>query len=208
LVGPSRVLTHNNCPGALGQLQLDDLGDRLHDLPDVGGHPLDAPPVSRVATSASRASGAAGGRIGEQLELPLRDARTGAKFSRTTFRGRRVYRNTEDITPDVPSYVSRERVHAAVLKRLDNGASNLDLMKSGLAPIGRDGLQINLHHVIGQEPGPWVELLTSTHQRHSSALHGLIRSGASFRNNPSLLYGSNKFRKAWWKLKWTPDSGQ
>jgi hypothetical protein len=50
-------------------------------------------------------------------------------------------------------------------------------MENGYAPIGPDGKQINLHHVLGQESGPMVELQASTHQKFSSELHGLIENG-------------------------------
>ena len=84
-------------------------------------------------------------------------------------------------------------------KLLDSGASNYDLMSKGYAPIGTDGKQINLHHVIGEEPGPMIELLDSTHKRYYKPLHGLIEEGNSFRNNRLLKRQYEKFRRNYWK---------
>ena len=36
---------------------------------------------------------------------------------------------------------------------IDNGATNLDLMKTGYAPFGPDGKQLNLHHILGEAQG-------------------------------------------------------
>ncbi|MCW9000164.1 MAG: HNH/ENDO VII family nuclease, partial [Kangiellaceae bacterium] len=84
---------------------------------------------------------------------------------------------------------------------VDDGWANLDLMKEGYAPIGVDGKQINLHHILGKEPGPMVELLSSTHKTHHKALHGLIENGRSFRNDSALKYQYDTFRKDYWKLR-------
>ena len=72
-------------------------------------------------------------------------------------------------------------------------------MRAGNAPIGIDGKHINLHHVLGQEPGPMVELLDSTHQKYKKPLHGLIEDGRSFRNNPNLEKSYSKFKRDYWK---------
>ena len=72
-------------------------------------------------------------------------------------------------------------------------------MSNGYAPIGTDGKQINLHHVIGEEPGPMIELLDSTHKRYYKPLHGLIEEGNSFRNNRLLKRQYEKFRRNYWK---------
>ncbi|WP_217899766.1 HNH/ENDO VII family nuclease [Vibrio sp. V15_P4S5T153] len=74
-------------------------------------------------------------------------------------------------------------------------------MKKGYAPIGPDGKQMNLHHIIGKEPGPMVEVVSSTHKKHHKALHGLIEDGNSFRNNAKLDYQYNRFRKDYWKSR-------
>jgi RHS repeat-associated protein len=82
---------------------------------------------------------------------------------------------------------------------LNSGATNVDLMKAGYSPFGLDGKQVNLHHVIGAEPGPMVELSGSTHQRLNGPLHGLIEDGRSFRNDPKKAGQYERFRKKYWK---------
>ncbi|MGV7963981.1 HNH/ENDO VII family nuclease, partial [Photorhabdus tasmaniensis] len=53
----------------------------------------------------------------------------------------------------------------------DFGRTNVQRMKKGIAPIGKDGLEINLHHVIQNEPGPMAEILSSTHSKYDRMLH-------------------------------------
>lgn len=100
----------------------------------------------------------------------------------------------------VPSVV-HESVHVAVKERIAKGATNLDLMKEGLAPIGIDGHQVNLHHTTGSEPGPLAEVFGSIHG--NSALHGLIEYGRSFRNDPKLKKAFEDFRSLWWQWRAT-----
>lgn len=67
-------------------------------------------------------------------------------------------------------------------------------MSKGYAPIGIDGKQINLHHVIGAEPGPinyWTVLI----KKYYKPLHGLIEDGNSFRNNRTLKKQYENFVK-------------
>ncbi|WP_417548467.1 HNH/ENDO VII family nuclease [Marinobacter segnicrescens] len=82
---------------------------------------------------------------------------------------------------------------------IDSGANNIELMAAGYAPFGLDGKQINLHHVIGTEPGPMVELSASAHQKLNGQLHGLIEDGRSFRNNPRKAAAYDRLRKKYWK---------
>uniref|UniRef100_UPI00272A6548 HNH/ENDO VII family nuclease n=1 Tax=Xenorhabdus sp. PB61.4 TaxID=2788940 RepID=UPI00272A6548 len=51
------------------------------------------------------------------------------------------------------------------------GRTNIQRMKKGQAPIGKDGLEVNLHHVTQDEPGPMAEILSSTHSKHDRKLH-------------------------------------
>ncbi len=113
---------------------------------------------------------------------------------------RKIYKNTIDVNPSAPEFVHRS-VHKSVRQKVESGWTNLDLMENGYAPIGPDGKQINLHHVLGQEPGPMVELMSSTHKKYHKPLHGLIEDGNSFRHNTSLLYQYEKFRKDYWKQR-------
>ncbi|MBR9958221.1 RHS domain-containing protein, partial [Cronobacter sakazakii] len=122
------------------------------------------------------------------------------KYQPETVLGRTVYKNTVDINPGLPSNV-HPSVHKSIRQKVADGWTNLDLMKNGYAPIGPDGKQINLHHVLGQEPGPMVELVSSTHKKYHKALHGLIEDGNSFRHNGGLAYQYDKFRSDYWKLR-------
>ena len=106
-----------------------------------------------------------------------------------------------DIDPGVPKFVDQTTVSASIRKKIKDGWTNLDLMKNGNAPIGPDGKYINLHHILGEEPGPMVELTSSIHKKHHKPLHGLIESGSSFRNNAKLQYQYDKFRKSYWKIR-------
>lgn len=120
------------------------------------------------------------------------------KFSAVDVNGRKIYKNSVDVTSSAPQFVHRS-VHKSIREKINNGWTNLDLMRNGNAPIGPDGKQINLHHVLGKEPGPMVELTTSIHKKHHGKLHGLVEDGNSFRNNSSLQYQYETFRKSYWK---------
>lgn len=53
----------------------------------------------------------------------------------------------------------------------DQGRTNLDRMKEGIAPIGPDGLSVQLHHVTQTNDGPLMELSATAHRDHSFGLH-------------------------------------
>ena len=124
-----------------------------------------------------------------------------SKYSPIEVLGRKVYQNSADFRGGAPTFVDPivGKNNPTVQKLLDEGASNYDLMSKGYAPIGIEGKQINLHHVIGAEPGPMVELLDSTHKKYYKPLHGLIEDGNSFRNNRTPKKQYEKFRKDYWK---------
>ncbi|WP_146551790.1 HNH/ENDO VII family nuclease [Rummeliibacillus sp. SL167] len=81
------------------------------------------------------------------------------------------------------------------------GKTNLELMKDGNAPFAKDGSQINLHHLLQEEPGSMVEIPGSLHQEYSKILHGLKENGESFRNNLILKAQYNNFRLRYWKWR-------
>jgi hypothetical protein len=118
----------------------------------------------------------------------------------TEVSGRRVYQNDDLFELGVPSRVDR-RVHPSIRARIARGETNLDLMANGNAPVGRDGRQINLHHLLGIEPGAMVELLRTIHSTNQRVLHGLIIRGTSFRNDPLLNVQYNDFRSAYWQQR-------
>ena len=81
------------------------------------------------------------------------------------------------------------------------GLTNLERMQAGTPPIGSDGKQIQLHHILQREAGPMVEIRETTHQGYYSQLHGLIEDGVSFRNDSILNKQYNNFRRSYWKWR-------
>jgi len=71
--------------------------------------------------------------------------------------------------------------------------SNLDRMTKGLAPIGRDGKPINLHHMKQQKNKTIVELLDTEHKEYSKILHRYIKESEINRDEFA------KLRAAYWK---------
>ena len=124
-----------------------------------------------------------------------------SKYNPIEVLGREVYQNPVDFGGGVPTFVDPivGKTNPTVQKLLDAGASNYDLMSKENTPIGIDGKQMNLHHILGDEPGPMVELLDSTHIKYYKPLHGLIKDGNSFRNNRKLKNQYERFRKNYWK---------
>ncbi|MFL0081248.1 HNH/ENDO VII family nuclease [Tenacibaculum maritimum] len=122
------------------------------------------------------------------------------KFNPIEVLGRKVYQNGTDFITGTPDFV-HSSVHPSIVNRIKNGATNLDLMKAGNAPIGTDGKYINLHHVLGKEPGPMVELSETIHKKYHKQLHGLIEDGRSFRHNKLLKRSYTNFRKNYWKSR-------
>ena len=121
-----------------------------------------------------------------------------SKYVPINILGRKVYQNTTDFVTGRPDFVDSS-VHPSIQAKIRGGATNLDLMRAGNAPIGLDGKPINLHHILGQEPGSMVELSQTTHQKYSKQLHGLIENGQSFRNNPILAKSYRDFKANYWK---------
>ncbi|PMB05801.1 hypothetical protein CEN49_17265 [Fischerella thermalis CCMEE 5273] len=83
----------------------------------------------------------------------------------------------------------------------ESGLTNYQLAKQGRAPIGPDGMPMELHHVIQKEPGPMVEVYESTHGQYHKVLHRLVEDGRSFRNNDVLEKQYNNFRKKYWRWR-------
>lgn len=96
------------------------------------------------------------------------------------FEGTKVYQHRSIIDPD--------QVHEIKQK------TNLELMKSGKAPLGPDGNPINLHHLLQTHDGPVAEVTQTFHQQYYKALH--INVGSKY---PSGI-DQNEFKK--WKRKY------
>lgn len=52
-----------------------------------------------------------------------------------------------------------------------SGRTNGQRMAQGLAPLGSDGLPMNLHHTLQSESGPIMELSETEHKENHAALH-------------------------------------
>ncbi|WP_163116733.1 LXG family T7SS effector ribonuclease toxin YobL [Bacillus subtilis] len=86
-------------------------------------------------------------------------------------------------------------------QKTEFGVTNLQLMKNGNAPYAKDGTQINLHHLIQEEPGPMLEIPNSLHTKYSDVIHQLKSDGESFRNDKVLKAQYESFRKRYWKWR-------
>ncbi|MEM1497851.1 T7SS effector LXG polymorphic toxin [Bacillus velezensis] len=86
-------------------------------------------------------------------------------------------------------------------QKTEFGVTNLQLMKNGNAPYAKDGTQINLHHLIQEEPGPMLEIPHSLHTKYSDVIHKLKTDGESFRNDKVLKAQYESFRKRYWKWR-------
>lgn len=75
------------------------------------------------------------------------------------------------------------------------GRSNIDRMKMGMAPIGKDGNPINLHHMKQQKNGTLVEMSASEHREHSALLHRYSRVSEIDREEFNLL------KKPYWQMR-------
>ncbi|WP_324636906.1 T7SS effector LXG polymorphic toxin [Bacillus velezensis] len=86
-------------------------------------------------------------------------------------------------------------------QKTEFGVTNLQLMKNGNAPYAKDGTQINLHHLIQEEPDPMLEIPNSLHTKYSDVIHKLKTDGESFRNDKVLKAQYESFRKRYWKWR-------
>ena len=99
-------------------------------------------------------------------------------YERVIFQNRRVYR--------------KEGKNRA----FDWTEENINRMQRGIAPIGKDGKSVNLHHLHQKEPGSICELM---HTLHKKVPNKQLKPGEkSFRNDPALNNQFNNFRKDYW----------
>ncbi|MCM3201812.1 S-layer homology domain-containing protein [Bacillus cereus] len=82
-----------------------------------------------------------------------------------------------------------------------SGKSNLQLALEGGVPFTKDNHKIELHHLTQKEPGAMVEIPANKHDEFTKALHGLVESGESFRNDKELYKQYNNFRNNYWKMR-------
>ncbi|NUN66023.1 hypothetical protein HCU40_14975 [Pseudanabaena biceps] len=93
------------------------------------------------------------------------------------------YKGQEFVKRDI---FDKEYINAA-------GQSNRDRMTQGLAPIGRDGKPVNLHHMKQQNNGTIIELTNTEHNEYSKTLHRYAEKSQIDRNE------FDKLRAAYWK---------
>lgn len=147
---------------------------------------------------------------GAALLLSSQKSRLSAAYT-TTFRhipkfydnpvevlGRRVFKHITAVVSGRPKLIDKG-VSPSIKQRLQKGETNLSLMRSGNAPIGPDGKQVELHHILQEEPGPMAEIVSTTHTRYHKALHGIKEE--SFRRKSELKKQYTKFRKDYWKTR-------
>lgn len=73
------------------------------------------------------------------------------------------------------------------------GRSNIERMKLGLAPLGKDGKAVELHHLKQKDNGLIIELTRREHNIYSNNLHRYKQESEINRN------AFNKFKKQYWK---------
>ena len=77
------------------------------------------------------------------------------------------------------------------------GRTNTQRMEQGLAPIGKDGKSVNIHHIDQTDTGPVMEITATEHQQNYADLHS--NTGQS----PSQIDRNafNSWRKDYWKWR-------
>lgn len=73
------------------------------------------------------------------------------------------------------------------------GRTNIQRMEKGLAPIGKDGKPVELHHLKQKDNGIIVELTSKEHKVNSKILHSYKKKSEIKRNF------FNKFKNNHWK---------
>jgi RHS repeat-associated protein len=118
--------------------------------------------------------------FGQARGQNVHDALSGSRFWTTSeFQGIRVYQRTDLIDP--------ARIDAI-------GRSSLSRMREGLAPIGPDGKEINLHHTIQSSAGPVAEVTQTFHQQYRKTLHINPNSIPSGIDRPTF----ERWKKQYW----------
>jgi RHS repeat-associated protein len=81
------------------------------------------------------------------------------------------------------------------------GLTGLQRAKQGRPPVGLDGLAMNLHHILQEEPGPMAEVTATAHRKGDGLLHRLIARGYSFRKNTELNERAIDYQREYWKWR-------
>ena len=73
------------------------------------------------------------------------------------------------------------------------GRTNIERMQEGLAPIGKDGLPVELHHLKQKNDGMIVELTSTEHKSYYKILHRYETTSQINR------YEFDRWRRNYWK---------
>lgn len=124
-----------------------------------------------------------------------RETKTDSRSSATLEEGSKSLYHTMDFR-GVTFYCNDSEID---LKGKDaKGRSNMRRMERGLAPIGRDGLPMNLHHMLqSEQKGSMVELSESRHKKSHKILH-INDNGIPSSINRGTF---SVLRKAYWKMR-------
>ncbi len=109
--------------------------------------------------------------------------------STKVFRGNKVFQRSDLFDP---AMVSSWKVKGKVVT-----GTNLQRMASGRAPIGHDGMAVNLHHLTQRQSGAIAEVAGGMHQTYYGTLH--INTGRL----PSGIQRADfdKWRKNYWIMR-------
>ncbi|WP_417790623.1 DUF637 domain-containing protein [Terasakiella pusilla] len=193
-----------------GTLKEDQLKDKLIDLGidlaiDVTAGKVSGPAVAVLGTLAGKSGLGArfeaiykkiadgGGNVTRQLPTKITD--NGKTWNKSFFNGRSVYKNDGAFDP---KFVDAK------------GRSNIQRMQEGLAPVGKDGKSVELHHMAQQEVngfngsrGAVAEVNRDFHSKNYNTIHIYKKGDPEYvswrQSNPQAEKEFNKFRKEYWK---------
>lgn len=124
---------------------------------------------------------------------------TSGRYLESSVLGRQVLRVPNAYVLGKPEKIDAS-ISAKIKERIERGETNLDLMRSGKAPIGPDGKHMNLHHLFAEEPGAMAEMTQTEHlKEHRKAIHVMVKN--SFRNDPKKEDAYEKFKGDYWRAK-------
>ena len=75
------------------------------------------------------------------------------------------------------------------------GRTNVERMRQGLAPLGKDGKPMELHHHRQRSKGPILELTSTLHRKHGADLHRYSRESEIDRAE------FERWKKGYWKRR-------
>ena len=139
------------------------------------------------------------GKVAENADsinrLPNTISEGGKTWNKTRYNGRSVYKNNSAFDPN---YVDSK------------GRTNVQRMNEGLAPMGKDGKSVELHHMTQNEingfnssRGAVAEVTRDFHNKNYNTIHIYRRGDPEYmswrKNNPQAAKEFDNFRKQYWK---------